>query len=128
MAGEKDTDNCYSMDEGILDISEYEDKEKIIYSVWKVYQEYKLFNNDEELIHLLCQHYFMDYQKLIELCQKGCSISNSALGPICIVRKFFVFNDLPDAFLNPEICQGFMKLLFLNCNKNDREYCGTYME
>lgn len=44
------------MDEGILDISEYEDKEKIIYSVWKVYQEYKLFNNDEELIHLLCQH------------------------------------------------------------------------
>lgn len=128
MTEEKDTDVRYSMDTGILDISKYENKEKIIYSVWKVYQEYKLFENDEELMQLLCQYFFMDYQKLTELCRKDCRISNSALGPICINRKFFIFNDVSDDFLNPEICQGFMKLLFLKDTIEQMKACGGEKE
>lgn len=98
----------FDMDEDVVDITDYDEKEKLICCAWKIYQEHKLFDSDEVLIQLLCQYYYLDCQILTELCKRSCKVSNRYLD-----RESFYLNDLPHGVYNAEICQGFMKLLFL---------------
>ena len=43
----------FDKDEDVVDITDYDEKEKLIYCAWKIYQEHKLVDSDEVLIELV---------------------------------------------------------------------------